>query len=104
MPANRQKQGQPQKANATSFKPGQSGNPSGRPKDVGEVIELARKHTTTAIERLVYWMNHENPKASVAATQAILDRGWGKPVQPNEISGKDGAALVPAIAVTINRD
>lgn len=103
MPESRQKQASP-KANRTSFKPGQSGNPGGRPKDVGEVIELAREHTTTAIKRLVYWMNHENPKASVAATQAILDRGWGKPVQPNEHTGKDGAALIPAIAVTINRD
>jgi len=35
------------------FKKGQSGNPGGRPKIVGEVKELARTHTAEAIETLV---------------------------------------------------
>jgi len=62
---------------------GQSGNPGGRPKVVGEVQELARQHTTQAIQTLVgICTNKEAPPASrVAAANAILDRGYGKPSQ-----------------------
>jgi hypothetical protein len=49
-------------------------------------------------------MRSDNPKASVAATQALLDRGWGKPVQPNEHTGKDGAPLIPTLSVVIARE
>ena len=34
----------------SKFKPGQSGNPGGRPKGFAEVRELAREHTVAAIE------------------------------------------------------
>lgn len=66
--------------NKWQFKPGKSGNPGGRPKGEGEVRALARQGTVEAIERLKYWMRSKNPKASVTATIALLDRGWGKPV------------------------
>ena len=68
------------------FKPGQSGNPSGRPKEDKTIRDLARAHTVEAIETLVTII--KNPKASdsakVQASTALLDRGWGKPVQYNE--------------------
>lgn len=63
------------------FQPGQSGNPGGRPKENAELKALARTHTTEAIEKLVMWMRGENPKASVSACLAILDRAYGKPAQ-----------------------
>ena len=34
------------------FRPGQSGNPGGRPKVVGELQELARRYTPEVIEEL----------------------------------------------------
>ena len=37
---------------SSSFKPGESGNPGGRPKVVAEVRELARQHTAAAIQTL----------------------------------------------------
>lgn len=64
------------------WKKGQSGNPSGRPKEVREVLKLARERSTEAIERLTFWMRSNNAKASVSACNAILDRALGKPSQP----------------------
>ncbi len=65
------------------WRKGKSGNPSGKPKDPGrvELTKLAKTHTKQALERLVYWMNSDNAKASVTAAQVILDRGWGRPQQ-----------------------
>ena len=63
---------------------GISGNPGGRPKGFGDIREIARTHTATAIETLVSVMNNPDATASarVAAATALLDRGWGRPTQP----------------------
>jgi hypothetical protein len=68
------------------FPKGKSGNPGGRVGVPREVRDLARQHTTTAIERLVHWMNSNDPRASVAAANSILDRGYGKPAQLLDLS------------------
>lgn len=82
--------------NATSFKPGQSGNPGGRPKAVAVVRDLAREHTETAITALVEIMTTgESAAARVAAAQAILDRGWGKPTQT--VAGDSDAPAIQVI-------
>lgn len=76
--------------------PGQSGNPGGRPKEVGHVRELARQHTEEAIQTLVQIMRTGKPdRARVAAAEVLLDRAWGKPTQP---IGEDGKGLVLRIA------
>jgi hypothetical protein len=63
----------------TSFRPGMSGNPGGRPKAALDMQELARAHTPDAIAALVAAL--ANPRERVSAAVALLDRGWGKPVQ-----------------------
>lgn len=65
-----------------TFKPGQSGNPGGRPKAEMEVIQLAREASPRAVGRLVEWMESDNARASVTACNALLDRAFGKPTQP----------------------
>jgi hypothetical protein len=77
------------------FQPGQSGNPGGRPKDVGIVRDLARAHTESAVLTLVAIMTNSQEKgaARVAAAQAILDRGWGKAVQALDVARSEGAPL-----------
>jgi len=68
---------------AGMFKPGQSGNPSGRPKADATIRELAKAHTDTAISTLAEIMNNPKVKPStrVQAACSLLDRGWGKPHQ-----------------------
>ena len=70
------------------FVKGQSGNPGGRPKVVGEVQELARSHTADAVTTLAEIMRDTEaaPAARVAAANALLDRGYGKPLQSSTVS------------------
>lgn len=72
------------------FKPGQCGNPKGRPRKTQEIIEietLARTVAPEAIEKLAEWMRSDNARASVAACSEILDRGYGRAKQAIEHSG-----------------
>ena len=75
------------------FRPGQSGNPGGRPRVVGELRELARARAPEAIEELARLaMKARSESARVAAIRELLDRGYGKPTQflatDNEASWK----------------
>lgn len=73
---------------------GRSGNPGGRPREVGELRALARERTKDALDTLAAIMGSPKapPAARVAAAVAILDRGHGRPVQA--IAGGDGGPLV----------
>lgn len=80
------------------FKKGQSGNPTGRKRKTAEAMnveETARKLAPEALERLAYWMRQDNPRASSGASNAILDRAYGKPAQA--ITGADGGPLTVVV-------
>jgi predicted ATP-dependent serine protease len=91
---------------STSFKPGLSGNPHGRPKRpetiearrvVADVKVAARELTLDAMDTLKLVM--KDPKAPraarVGAATAILDRGWGRPQQQIDanVNVIDGMAI-----------
>ena len=67
----------------TAWVKGQSGNPGGRPKALGDIREIARQHTDAAIKVLINVMGDAEAAASarVGAATALLDRGWGRPAQ-----------------------
>jgi hypothetical protein len=72
------------------FRPGQSGNPGGRPKVLAEVRDLARASTLEALETIRHLMADEKipPAIRLSAAEALLDRAWGKSatVQPSDLN------------------
>jgi hypothetical protein len=74
-----------------AWKPGQSGNPGGRPRVVADIQALARQHTDAAIRALVAAL--DSPRERVAAAQALLDRGYGRAPQRTELTGADGGPI-----------
>ncbi len=65
------------------FPRGVSGNPGGRPRALREVLDMARAHTTRAIERLAELVESEDEGIALRACEALIDRAWGKPSDPS---------------------
>jgi hypothetical protein len=97
----------------TSFKPGISGNPGGRPKKaetiemrkiIADAKELAKEMTPKAMKALEDVLDSETapPAAKVSAASVILDRGWGKPKQ--SIEGQVGLTLERMILLATERE
>src|SRR5947207_1194539 len=86
------------------FKPGESGNPRGRPKqalaDGRSLADVAREYTVEAVETLAAIMRNQQSPAGARADAAgkLLDRGWGKPRQEIDATISDGTSLADAIA------
>jgi len=78
------------KAPRSAWKPGQSGNPGGRPKTDPELVEAFRERTPRALATLDKVMANfaadvltekgdplVPPAAAVKAAEVVLNRGWG---------------------------
>ena len=73
-----------------------------RTKDPADVRSLARSYTKAAIATLGgIAENGESEAARVSACAQLLDRGWGKPPQQVEHTGKDGDSEIKIILRTI---
>lgn len=60
-------------------------------KNLTEIRSLARSYTEMAIQTLAgIAQNGEQESSRVAAANALLDRGWGKPTQPIDGDGDGG--------------
>ena len=78
------------------FIAGYSGNPGGRPKDEYRVAELARSYTVEAVETLVDLMRHSgDDRVRGTASQALLDRAWGK--AKVEVATSGGETYIEAL-------
>lgn len=82
------------------FEKGQSGNPGGRPKVLGDVRELARSSTVECFATLKKVMTSVKspPAARVAAAKEILDRAWGKSTQAIDVKGEMKLSLSDLLA------
>ena len=69
---------QPGGATGKGWRPGQSGNPSGRPGGYAEFREMCRSKSPAAVAALEDALGDGGPSA-VAAARVLLEYGWGKP-------------------------
>jgi Family of unknown function (DUF5681) len=70
------------------FKPGQSGNPGGRPKMIPELRALCRNHTAQVVERWVEILNDKKAQHRdvINAGDKLMLYGYGRPVNANEMN------------------
>lgn len=65
------------------WKPGQSGNPGGRPRIESEVRRLAQENSPVAMTRLIeIAAKSRDERAAIIASQTILDRAFGPAKEP----------------------
>jgi hypothetical protein len=87
------------------WQPGQSGNPHGRPKAPVDIAELARQHGPRCIAVAVKLLDDVDARIRLGALTALLDRGYGRPVQA--ITSPDGASALMlhfAAATAVSRE
>lgn len=66
---------------AAMWKPGQSGNPGGRREMSPEVREALEAATLPAMQRLAQLVYSSDERVALLASQAVLDRAFGKAAQ-----------------------
>lgn len=77
------------------FKPGESGNPGGRKAQPPGVTKEFRDATPKCVQRLVKIVTYGKDGDAIRAADIILNRAWGAPTQRQEVTGADGAPLIP---------
>ncbi len=75
------------------FQPGQSGNPSGRPKMDPALRQKLKEAVGPALERAISLIGSQDENIALKAVNLVLDRALGKPAQALEHSGPDGEAI-----------
>ena len=89
------------------FVPGISPNPSGRPKGAGAIRELAREYLPAALKKIGELIENPDPRVALAASQEIVNRVFGRPVQAveSEVRKLDLNALyLQALMAPLNGD
>jgi hypothetical protein len=94
---------------ATQFKPGQSGNPDGRPVDpitplLRQALDRTEADGRTVAEIVVEALIGEAIGGNLKALQIILDRTEGKPRQAVSLEGNGDALPIQWIEVRYEND
>ncbi len=84
--------------NLRPWKPGQSGNPGGRPKRdlAAEITRTIFEQDSEAITRA---LAAELKKGNAKVFSALADRAYGKPRQQVEFAGEDGGPVQTSVVV-----
>lgn len=69
------------------WKPGQSGNPTGKRGIPPEVREVFKSASYSAACKLVELLDHEDASIALKAANSILDRAIGTPTQSHRLVG-----------------
>lgn len=95
--------------NATTWGPGQSGNPGGRSPRVGPngetLVELCRAKTLDLVTRAIdiATATATEPDTALRAIFGLLDRGWGKPKESIDLAADIKGGLVTRIELVAVR-
>jgi hypothetical protein len=80
-----------EKQKAARFKPGQSGNPNGRPRLHDAVAQIIRDNDKGRLAKGVEAVWGRARRGDLVALEWLVGHGWGKP--PLEIGGEDGGPV-----------
>jgi hypothetical protein len=84
----------------TKFKPGQSGNPNGRPKKLPKLDELLAdvlgedKDGIEAAKAILMALRAKATKGDVRAAEVLLERAYGKSKQVVDLNHSGGVNLI----------
>lgn len=105
------------------FKPGQSGNPHGRPvgsislsqriqsllegdqlpQSLKDTIKAQCGSDKKAIDAMIMVGMLQALQGDAAWFKAVMEHGYGKPTQKNELSGPDGGAIAMSVEVKFGK-
>ena len=95
------------KAPKTAFSKGKSGNPGGRPAKTAQELDLiaaCKDRTPEALDVILSIMRDGEKEATrLNAAQSIIERAYGKPVQPQDVK-IEGSLHVTAARPKLTRD
>ena len=75
------------------FRPGQSGNPSGRGGEYHEIQRICRAASPAAARRMVELMQSADERIALMAAEKVLERGWGKPREARDADIPDAETV-----------
>jgi len=86
------------------FKPGQSGNPSGRGVLQGLIRKYTEEKNTARLQALVVDMYERAMQGDATARTELLNRGYGKAIQPVEADITTTVTLADALSKILEQN